>query len=75
MDKLDLSTLEILNLFTKYLITATLSNSSNKLETMVEFPLEGFDMSPNMARPVDNNPLSAADQQPATTNGLKVDNS
>jgi len=44
---------------------------TNKLSTMVEFPMESFDMSPNMARP----PLDAATAPEAatvTSNGLKV---
>jgi len=42
---------------------------TNKLATMVEFPMEGFDMAPNMARPVDSIAPEAAT---VTSNGLKV---
>ena len=46
------------------------TKSTNKLETLVEFPLEGFDMSPNMAR--SGEPGLPAQDNPA--NGLKVMN-
>merc|ERR1719347_1724475 len=46
---------------------------TNKLETMVEFPMENFDMSPNMARTVEN-PAANRHQIPSTTtaNSFKV---
>ena len=39
--------------------------SANKLETLVEFPLEGFDMSPNMARAAEPGP-SSPEAQPSS---------
>jgi len=45
------------------------TRSTNKLETMVDFPMDGFDMSPNMARGSDSPPSS----EPTTnSNGLRV---
>ena len=49
------------------------TRSSNKLDTMVEFPLENFDMSPNMAKTPEN---SSGVPEPGAannmSNGLKV---
>ena len=49
------------------------TRSSNKLDTMVDFPLENFDMSPNMAKTQEN---PAGVPEPGATNnmsnGLKV---
>lgn len=49
------------------------TRATNKLETMVEFPMENFDMSPNMARSVEN--TSNGHQVSGSTNtanGFKV---
>ena len=43
------------------------TRATNKLETMVNFPLDGFDMSPNMARAPDSVPTTEP-----TSNGLRV---
>jgi len=43
------------------------TRATNKLETMVNFPLDGFDMSPNMARTPDMVPSAEP-----TSNGLRV---
>merc|ERR1719283_169562 len=49
------------------------TRSSNKLDTMVEFPLEGFDMTPNMARTQETGAGSLIDPHHQNiTNGLKV---
>ena len=45
------------------------SRSTNKLETMVNFPMDGFDMSPNMARAPDAVPTTGP---PTNSNGLRV---
>ena len=45
------------------------TKATNKLETMVEFPLDRFDMSPNMARPVAEPGLPSTD--PPAANGLR----
>ncbi len=49
------------------------TRSSNKLDTMVEFPLENFDMSPNMAKTPENS-SGVPDPGAANnmSNGLKV---
>ena len=43
------------------------TRATNKLETMVNFPIDGFDMSPNMAR----TPEAVPSAEP-TSNGLRV---
>ena len=54
------------------------SRSSNKLDTMVEFPLDQFDMGPNMARHQQEGSTATASppvpesQQSNITQGLKV---
>jgi len=48
------------------------TRSSNKIDTMVEFPLENFDMSPNMARAPDSPAPATSLGDQNISNGLKV---